>query len=106
MDDSRLNNVSEIANFLKSSKKLVIKLEGIKDRYKFIDKTIDKFDYRKLNRKEKRTIINYLTKITGYKKAQIMRLIKRSCLGKLFQKKYTRTSGYYRIYDATDINFK
>lgn len=103
MDDSRLNNVSEIANFLKSSKKLVIKLEGIKDRYKFIDKTIDKFDYRKLNRKEKRTIINYLTKITGYKKAQIMRLIKRSCLGKLFQKKYTRTSGYHRIYDATDI---
>jgi hypothetical protein len=103
MDDSRLNNVSEIADFLKSSKKLVIKLEGIKDRYKFIDKTIDKFDYRKLFRKDKRVIIHYLTKITGYKKAQIMRLIKRACLGKLTQKTYSRTKSYHRIYTVTDI---
>ncbi|PJA72165.1 integrase [Candidatus Shapirobacteria bacterium CG_4_8_14_3_um_filter_35_11] len=103
MDDSRLNNISEIADFLKSSKMLVLKLNSTKERYQFIDKTIDKFNYSKIKKKEKRIIIHYLTKITGYKKAQIMRLIKRSCLGKLVKKKYLRTIAYHRIYTSTDI---
>jgi len=68
MDDSRLNNISEIADFLKSSKMLVLKLNSTKERYQFIDKTIDKFNYSKIKKKEKRIIIHYLTKITGYKK--------------------------------------
>lgn len=103
MDDSRLNNISEIADFLKSSKMLVLKLNSTKERYQFIDKTIDKFNYSKIRKKEKRIIIHYLTKITGYKKAQITRLIKRACLGKLVKKKYLRTIAYHRIYTATDI---
>lgn len=92
MDDSRLSNISQIAGFLTSSKKLVIKLKSIKDRYRFIDKTIDKFGYPLLPRKEKRVIIHYLSKITGYKKAQIMRLIRRACLGKLTKKTYSLSS--------------
>jgi len=53
MDDSRLNNISEIADFLKSSKMLVLKLNSTKERYQFIDKTIDKFNYSKIKKRKK-----------------------------------------------------
>lgn len=101
MDDSRLTNFNQIREFLKYSQKLVLILTTIEDKYEFIDKTIDRFNYKHLNRKDKRTILSYLRKITGYKKAQIMRLVKRAAKGDLKRKTYKRTNPniIYRPYD-------
>lgn len=92
MDDSRLTNINQIKEFLESSQKLVIELETIDDKYKFIDKTVDRFNYKLLNRKDKRIILSYLKKITGYKKAQILRLTKRAVIGSLKVKIYKRVN--------------
>lgn len=102
MDDSRLTNISQIRGFLESSKLLVIKVSGIEGKYRFIDDTVDRFDYQHLNRKDKRVILAYLKKITGYKKAQIARLTKRAIAGKLKVKVYRRTNPNltYRPYDV------
>lgn len=102
MDDSRIVSIAQLEEFVKSSQKLVVELETIEDKYAFIDKTVDRFRYRKLPRKEKHTVYLYLRKFTGYRKAQLLRLIKRAVLGKLTRKEYKRKNPN-RIYNATDI---
>lgn len=64
MDDSRLNNITAIVEFLKSSQKLVLNLGAIEDKYRFLDKTIDRFRYVGLKRKDKQILLAYLKKIT------------------------------------------
>lgn len=102
MDDSRLNNIIELRSFLSSSKYLVLKLETIEDKYKFINKTVKKFSYAKLNRKDKHTVLSYLKKVTGYKKAQILRLVKRALKGDLHKEIYVRNNPHI-IYTPSDI---
>ena len=102
MDDSRLNNLTAIAEFLKGSRKLVLNLETIEEKYLFLDKTVDRFSYPSLKRKEKKILLSYLKKITGYKKAQLLRLVKRAGKGELKRKKYHRINSH-RIYEPLDI---
>ena len=56
MDDSRLNNLTAIAEFLKGSQKLVLNLETIEEKYLFLDETVDRFGYHRLKRKEKKIL--------------------------------------------------
>lgn len=90
MDDSRLTNINQLKRFLKSSKKLVIKFSSVEEKYAFIDKTVDRFDYENLSSKEKRAVLLYIKKFTGYKRAQLFRLVKRAVKGRLTKKKYVR----------------
>lgn len=104
MNDSRILSITQIKDFLKGSQKFDLSLGGssISEKYKFIDKTIDRVNYRSLSRSEKRIVISYLKKFTGYKKAQLQRLVKRSVLGKLTRKMYKRLSPV-KIYSSFDI---
>lgn len=111
MDDSRLTNITELRAFLKGSQRLVVTLEGspIDEKYKFISATIFKFRYFKLNRGDKRIILLYLRKITGYKHTQLFRLVERARIGKLVKAKYVRikpskiyTSGDIKLLEKTD----
>ena len=102
MDDSRLTNLNQIKSFLQGSLKLVLVLESIEDRYQFIQSTLKRFKYRRLKKRDKRLVVAYLKKITGYKKAQLFRLIKRGVKGKLHRRKYIRTNPNI-IYRGADI---
>ena len=104
MDDSRFNNITAIGEFLKSSQSLVLKLDTIEDRYAFIDQTIDRLGYNLLKRHDKKIVLSYLKKITGYKKAQLLRLVKKAVWGKLTRKKYNRVN-CHPIYLPLILNF-
>jgi hypothetical protein len=65
MDSSRLDNINAIAEFLEHSKKLVVEIESIEDKYAFIFGVLKQFKYRKLTKKEKKVILKYMKKITG-----------------------------------------
>jgi len=90
MDDLRLTNINQIKRFLKGSEKCGLRLCSLSDKYNLINRTIDRLGYSGLKRKEKRLVISYLKKITGYKKAQLFRLIDRAFFGDLVRKKYQR----------------
>lgn len=102
MDDSRLNNITEIKEFLKSSKKIVLEIETIEAKYNFIQTTIDKFKYCKLAKHDKKIILLYLKKITGFKKTQMHKLIHRTLKRKLSRKPYVRHNPNltYKAYDV------
>jgi hypothetical protein len=46
-----------------------------KDRYKWIQPTLIRLDYDKLNRKDTGLIVRYLIKISGYSRQPLTRLI-------------------------------
>jgi len=104
MNDSRLTNIIQLKSFLKGAQKFDLSLRRapIEEKYKFIRKTIKRFKYNLLSKKDKRIVINYLKKFTGYKKSHLYRLIKRAKRGKLKRKEYKRTKSN-RKYTARDI---
>lgn len=103
MEDTHLETIDQIREFLNGSRKLVLRLETIEEKYRFIDDTVDRLEYGRLKKKEKRVIVKYLKKLTGYKHTQLFRLIERSLVGDLVRKPYVRKIDYHRIYTTADI---
>ncbi|MBU1110206.1 integrase, partial [Patescibacteria group bacterium] len=64
MDDTRLTNINQIREFLKSSQGVELSLEdyAIEEKYEFVDHTVDRLHYSKLSRREKKVAIKYLKK--------------------------------------------
>lgn len=102
MDDSRIKSIAELSAFVQSTQRFAITVETIEEKYRFIDRIVDRFRYRTLTRKDKHVVFLYIKKVTGYKKAQLLRLIKRAVLGKLVRTQYRRTNPN-RIYTARDV---
>jgi len=104
MDDSRLLNVTQLQEFLKGSRGVALSLVNadLNEKYKFINDTVKRIKYTLLSKKEKRVVYLYLRKITGYKKAQLYRLMKRAEIGKLKKNMYQRISPH-KIYTRSDI---
>jgi hypothetical protein len=104
MDDSRLIYVTQLQEFLKASQRVVVSLEesSLEEKYAFITKTVTQFSYKKLSRKDKRIVLNYLRKITGYKKERLYQLVVRAVAGKLKKAVYVR-SRPSKIYVTKDI---
>src|SRR3989338_1659136 len=80
MDDSRIQSIAQLAQFLNGAPQLVVSLKHavIEEKYRFIDRTVDRFGYSKLKRKDRHTVYRYLRKVTGYQKAQLLRLSDRA----------------------------
>ena len=103
MDDSRLTNITQLRAFLKGSQTAGFSLGGSpEEKYAFIDKTVDRLQYRRLARKDKRLVLAFLKKITGYRRSQLFRLVNLAAGGDLTGKPYRRINPHL-IYTASDI---
>src|SRR3989344_1911267 len=111
MDDSRVTSIAQLKDFLQGSHTVVVSLQAasVAEKYAFIDTTVDRFGYARLSRKDQRVVYHYIKKITGYKKTQAWRLIKRAVKGSLKRHPYHRlkphciyTSGDIKLLEKTD----
>src|SRR5487761_1115822 len=104
MDDSRLVNITQLREFLKASQKVVVSLENasIEEKYQYIEKTIKQFSYTKLSKKDKRIVLSYIKKVTGYKTARLYKPVARAEQGTLKKALYQRIHPT-KIYVNRDI---
>jgi len=104
MDDSRITTVSELQVFLTGAQRTALSLKNasLVTKYSFIQKAIKRFSYATLAKKEKRIVYLYLRKITGYKKAQLYRLLAKAEKGILKPTPYHRVKPH-TIYTSFDI---
>jgi hypothetical protein len=104
MDDSRITTVAELQLFLTGAQKTAMSLENasLLERYSFIQKCVKRFSYITLSKKEKMIVYLYLRKITGYKKAQLYRLLAKAEKGILKPTPYQRIKPH-SIYTSFDI---
>jgi len=104
MNDSHLTDVTQIAKFLKGSQGVDLSLReaAIAEKYHFISGVVRRLEYTRLVRRERRLVVAYLKKLTGYKKSQLNLLIERAAHGQLTKGLYKRVNPS-RIYTACDI---
>ena len=75
MDDSNITDIAGIQKFLKGSRGLKLKGLSRDEKYAWLNRTLQRFFYFKLCKKEKAILKRYVQTITGYSDAQITRLI-------------------------------
>jgi len=100
MTTTNLKTIEALEAFLDGNQLAAFAVLGNKtERYDFVRKTLIKFGYISLPRKDKGVVIRYLIKMTGYSRQQLTRLIGKyrktgkikwaPCLSNGFTKKYT-----------------
>jgi len=100
MTTTNLKTIEALQAFLDGNQLAAFAVLGSKtERYDFVRKTLIKFSYISLPRKDKGVVIRYLIKMTGYSRQQLTRLIGKyrktgkikwtPCLSNGFAKKYT-----------------
>ena len=90
MIDTRITNLTQISTFLEAVDSFEFKGTSIKEKYDWIKDTLNRFQYRKLKKKERGLVRSYIKKMTGYSEAQITRLIKKYLNGCLVYRPYLR----------------
>ena len=104
MNDSRITSIAQLSDFLKGAQKIPFSLEGesIENKYEFIDRALRRFLYIKLPKKEKKIVLWYLQKVTGYKKERLYQLIGKAENSSLKKALYQRVKPH-KIYTTVDI---
>ncbi|MFH2022666.1 MAG: integrase, partial [Patescibacteria group bacterium] len=74
-NDTNLTELSQVRKFLAGTEDVDFKPISQATRYSWIAKTLKRFDYHRLNKKDKGAVRNYVLKTTGYSRQQLSRLI-------------------------------
>lgn len=104
MSANELNTINDLSKFIDGSQKVAFAVLGNKDeKYLWIQKTLDKFQYHSLNKKEKGVVNVYLQKVTGYSRQQVTRLIKQHRDTRVILYKRCKTNVFETKYSKQDI---
>jgi len=103
MNDSHAINIAQIRTFLQASQ--IIEFEGVsqKEKYLWIENTLNRFGYFSLRKRDKATIKKYVRQMSGFSKSQLTRLItKKKDTGKISPSS-TKRNTFPTKYDTTDV---
>jgi len=103
MNDSHVVSVAQIREFLQASN--IIKFKGVsqKEKYTWVENTLNRFRYFSLRKKDKTSIKNYIRQLTGFSDAQLGRLIaKKKKTGKILASSKKRHT-FPTTYDTNDV---
>ena len=102
MNDTQLETLDQVRQFLEGTETISFQIESKKARYRWLQHTLVKFRYLQLSKADKGLITCYLRKLTGYSPAQVKRLIRQyRKTGRLVRKQRT-TKGFQLKYTRED----
>ena len=102
MNDSRMVSIAQIQAFTKVAQTIKFQGTSKKGNYEWIEDVLRRFRYRWLRKKEKSILKEYLMRMTGYRHAQMSRLIKKQRKGKILLSS-TKRHRFPKVYTAEDI---
>jgi transposase InsO family protein len=103
MNDEQLQTLEEVKQFVEGSQAIAFKGINAEEKYIWIEEVLRKFKYQRVRRDGKGLIRSYISKVTGYSRAQTARLIRiyqRS--GRIKLKEYCRHR-FAQRYNESDI---
>ena len=104
MNIENLATIESLDNFLKGNQIIAFRVLGNKlERYQFIRKTLIKFSYITCAKKDKSVVKRFLTKLTGYSRPQLTRLIGQYTRSGYIKWQPCRSNGFTCQYTAKDI---
>ena len=103
MNDDNVVSIAQLREFLKLSNSAKFSSTDRTEAYEWIARTLGKFGYFKLPKKDRSVVKKYLITMTGYSETQIDRLIHRKRIWKrVVQKKRTQPV-FEHVYTSEDI---
>jgi hypothetical protein len=75
MDDKQLRTLEQIKQFVDSSQEIEFNGIDLREKYRWTEGVLKKFQYQRLKKAGKGVIRQYIKKVTGYSRAQVNRLI-------------------------------
>jgi hypothetical protein len=104
MNIENLTTIESLDNFLKGNQIIAYRVLGSKlDRYQLIRKTLVKFSYMTIPKKDKGVVRGFLMKLTGYSRPQLTRLIRQYTRTGHIKWQPCRSNGFACQYTAEDI---
>lgn len=104
MNIENLTTIDALESFLQGNQAVAYSVLGDKtERYQFIRKTLVKFSYLTRCKREKGVIRGFLSKISGYSKPQLTRLIQQYTRSGQIKWQPCCNNGFTRRYTADDI---
>ena len=103
MNDDSMVSMAQLREFLKLSKGATFNRKDTTEAYQWIGRTLGKFRYHRVPKKERSLIKRYLITMTGYSETQIDRLIHRKKEKGVIRKQARTQPEFARIYTADDI---
>ena len=102
MNDTQLETLDQVRQFLEGTEAVSLQIESKDTRYRWLQQTLVKFRYLQLSKTEKGLITRYIRKMTGYSPAQVKRLIRQHRnTGRLVRKQRT-AKGFHLKYTRED----
>jgi hypothetical protein len=103
MDDSHMVSIAQIRKFLQASQ--IIEFEGVslKEKYAWLENSLNRFRYFSLRKKDKSIVKKYAGRMTGLSDAQLGKLIaKKKKIGKILPSSRKRHTFPVK-YDTNDV---
>jgi hypothetical protein len=98
MNDTQLETLDQIRQFLEGTEAISFQIESKDARYRWIQHALVKFRYMTLSKANKGLITRYIRKMTGYSLAQVKRLIKQYRKHGRLERKHRTTNGFQLKY--------
>ena len=103
MNDDNVVSIAQLKGFLKLSNSATFIKKDVAEAYEWIGRTLGKFRYRGLRKKDKSVVKKYLMSMTGYSETQIDRLIRRKKEKGILKKQPRTQPEFERVYTAEDV---
>jgi len=103
MNDDELTTLEQERGFVDGTHPVTFEIRGKDACYAWIERTLLRFRYRRLNRAEKGLLVRYLMKVSGYSRQQITRLIHQYHEDGRIRRRQRTVNGFARRYTAEDI---
>jgi transposase InsO family protein len=103
MNDAELLELSQVQEFVNASNGISFKPANQVEGYKWIARTLKRFNYFQLAKKDKGVVRTYLKKQSGYSRAQLNRLIAQYRNNCWIGKKHRNRNCFSKNYTQTDI---
>ena len=103
MNDDNVVSIAQLREFLKLSNGAAFSRQDRDETYEWIGRTLGKFGYHRLAKKEKGVVRAYIRRMTGYSDTQLDRLIRRKRdVGRVVKRERTQPT-FPTIYTPEDI---
>lgn len=103
MNDSRIESIAQIREFIKVAKDIEFRAASRKEKYEWIETILVRFRYRTCLKKNKSILKGYMMQMTGFSDAQLTRLIARKRKTGKIVPDSTQRNCFKRIYTPDDV---
>jgi hypothetical protein len=105
MNESKIRTLDQVRQFLDGTRDVQFAVASDDEsRYAHIAEVVGRFGYRRLGRPDKGLVLRYLQRTSGYREAQVKRLVKRVRAGQGLRKRYQAPAhAFARRYTHADV---